>query len=198
MRAFFSLIIVSFIIWKSKIDIGAIKKEHAPYLFIRCLSGFVGFAIEFFALKFTDMTKVIILLYNPFLASIVGYILIGETVTKHDIFCFIIGVTGIALVTDPFSEYKGMNDFIGIALALLSATLFNIGFISLRKVKKEINSWNIVFYFMILNCFFSPICILAENSITKRHTYFDFFEGYTMLLLLIIGLSTVFGNYCVN
>jgi hypothetical protein len=42
---------------------------------------------------------------------------------------------GIALLTDPFSNLKGVNDLIGMALAVLSAVLFNLGFIALRKVK---------------------------------------------------------------
>jgi len=42
---------------------------------------------------------------------------------------------GIALLTDPFSNLKGVNDLIGMGLAVLSAVLFNLGFIALRKVK---------------------------------------------------------------
>lgn len=61
--------------------------------------------------------------------------MIGERVNKHDILSFFVGVTGIALLTDPFSNLKGVNDLIGCALALLSAAIFNIGFIALRKVK---------------------------------------------------------------
>lgn len=59
---------------------------------------------------------------------------------------------------------KGINDMIGISIALLSAIIFNIGFISIRKVSKDINAWVIVFYFTITNMTLSPLCILAENS----------------------------------
>jgi hypothetical protein len=45
------------------------------------------------------------------------------------------------LLTDPFSNYKGINDIIGISLALLAAILFNFGFIALRKAKKELHSF---------------------------------------------------------
>lgn len=57
-----------------------------------------------------------------------------------------------------------MDDLIGISLALLSAVIFNIGFIALRKAKKELNSWTIVFHFSVTNMFFAPFCFLAEKS----------------------------------
>lgn len=116
------------------------------------------------------------IIYNPFLASVMSFFIIQETVSKHDIISFILGVLGITLLTDPFSNYKGLNDIIGITLALLSAISFNFGFISIRKVKKEIHSWQIVFFFMLVNIIFSPFCILAENSALQRHTFFDFYD----------------------
>lgn len=105
------------------------------------MTGFFGFATEFFAVKFTELSKIVIILYNPFLTSLMSYLLIGERVTKHDLFAFFLGVTGIALLTDPFSNIKGVNDLIGCMLALLSAVIFNLGFIALRKVKSQLNSW---------------------------------------------------------
>ena len=48
---------------------------------------------------------------------------------------------GIALLTDPFSNMKGINDLIGLSLAVASAVIFNLGFIALRKVKSQLNSW---------------------------------------------------------
>ena len=102
---------------------------------IRCITGFFGFATEFFAVKFTDLSKIVIILYNPFLTSLMSFLLIGERVNRHDLFSFFLGVTGIALLTDPFSNIKGINDLIGCFLAFLSAVIFNLGFIALRKVK---------------------------------------------------------------
>ncbi len=89
----------------------------------------------------------VIILYNPFLTSLMSYILIGETVNRHDMLSFLLGVIGIALLTDPFASRKNENDLLGIMLALLSAVIFNLGFIAIRKVKSELNSWQIVFFF---------------------------------------------------
>lgn len=124
-----------------------IKRFVFPYLAIRCITAFSGFAVEFFSIIFTDLSKMVIILYNPFLTSIMSYLLIGETVNKHDILSFFLGVIGIALLTDPFATRKNENDLLGIMLAFLSAVIFNLGFIAIRKVKSELNSWQIVFFF---------------------------------------------------
>lgn len=143
LRSFFALIMVSIILTVAGVSPFDIKKNVSWYLGIRCVTGFIGFATEFFAVKFTELSKIVIILYNPFLTSLMSYLIIGERVTKNDLLCFFLGVAGIALLTDPFSNIKGINDMIGCALALLSAVIFNIGFIALRKVKSQLNSWQI-------------------------------------------------------
>jgi drug/metabolite transporter (DMT)-like permease len=141
LRSFIALIMVLGVLRINKISPFEIQKPYAIFLGIRCFTGFVGFALEFFSAKYTDLSKIVIILYNPFLTSLMSFLIIGETVTKHDILSFFISVTGIALLTDPFSNLKGLNDMIGISLALLSAVTFNIGFIALRHAKEHLKSW---------------------------------------------------------
>ena len=135
LRSFVAMILVSILLWQIKVSPFDIKRPVALCLSIRCITGFFGFATEFFAVKFTELSKIVIILYNPFLTSLMSYFLIGERVNRHDLLSFFLGVTGIALLTDPFSNMKGMTDIIGCILALLSAVIFNLGFIALRKVK---------------------------------------------------------------
>lgn len=174
----------------------------AWYLSIRCVTGFLGFATEFFAVKFTELSKIVIILYNPFLTSLMSFLIIGERVNRQDLLAFFLGVMGIALLTDPFSNMKGVNDLIGIALAVLSAIIFNLGFIALRKVKSQLNSWQIVFYFTVTNMMLSPFSFIAEKSFkeketTTANTYYDF-EPNSLILIFLIGALTVLGNFCVN
>lgn len=107
---------------------------------------------------------------------------------------------GIALLTDPFSNLKGVNDLIGMALAVLSAVIFNLGFIALRKVKSQLNSWQIVFYFTVTNMMLSPFSFIGEKSMNEEpgvSNYYDF-ESNSIILIFLIGLLTVLGNFCVN
>jgi drug/metabolite transporter (DMT)-like permease len=141
MRSFVALWLVVMILWYTGISPFGIGKRTMFFLGIRCLCGFTGFAIEFFSAKYTDLSKIVIILYNPFLTSIMSYLIIGETVSRHDLLSFLLGVVGIAFLTDPFEHLKGIDDLIGISLALLTAVIFNIGFISLRHVKKDFDAW---------------------------------------------------------
>jgi drug/metabolite transporter (DMT)-like permease len=197
LRSFFALFIVMFVLYFLRISPFDIKVNIFPYLAIRCMTAFIGFAIEFFSIKFTDLSKVVIILYNPFLTSIMSFLLIGETVNKHDLLSFFLGVLGIAFLTDPFAKVKSMDDLIGISLACLSAVFFNIGFIALRKVKSELNSWQIVFFFQITNMFFAPICFTGEKHFENMKTVYQF-EPYSLFIIFIIGVVTVVGNFCVN
>lgn len=135
------MIMVSGILYAFKVSPFEIKRNVAMCLSIRCVTGFLGFATEFFAVKFTELSKIVIILYNPFLTSLMSFLIIGERVNRQDLLAFFLGVMGIALLTDPFSNLKGVNDLIGLALAVLSAVIFNLGFIALRKVKSQLNSW---------------------------------------------------------
>ncbi len=135
LRSFVAMLIVSVILYVLKVSPFAIKRHVALCLTIRCVTGFLGFATEFFAVKFTELSKIVIILYNPFLTSLMSFLIIGERVNRQDLLAFFLGVVGIALLTDPFSNMKGINDLIGLTLAVLSAVIFNLGFIALRKVK---------------------------------------------------------------
>jgi drug/metabolite transporter (DMT)-like permease len=167
------------------------------------VSGFFGFATEFFAMKFTELSKIVIILYNPFLTSLMSFLLIGERVHRHDLLSFFLGVTGIAMLTDPLANLRGdwNNNLIGCMLALLSAVLFNIGFIALRKVKSQLNSWQIVFYFTLTNMLLSPVSSMSERGLvsssgTPPQLYQ--FDLESMSILFLIGALTVVGNFCVN
>lgn len=197
LRSFIAMALVSVILWFSGVSVFDVKRPVAWYLAVRCVTGFFGFATEFFAAKFTDLSKVVIILYNPFLTSLMSFLMIGERVTMHDLISFLLGVTGIALLTDPFSNIKGVSDLLGCMLALLSAVIFNIGFIALRKVKKDLDSWQIVFYFTVTNMMLSPFSFMAEQALDPATTIYEF-EPDSLLVVLLIGVLTVVGNYCVN
>lgn len=97
------------------------------------ISSFIGFAFQVFSLKFISVSKSVIIIYNPFITSIIAYLLIGESMTKHDIFCFLACTMGVICLTNPFSESSyDINEILGISFAILASISFNIGYCSLR------------------------------------------------------------------
>ena len=59
----------------------------------------------FCALKMTSTSKVILIFENPFLTSIMAYLLIGEKITVHEIVVFCMSTVGIVMLSR--SNQKG-------------------------------------------------------------------------------------------
>ena len=75
-RSFFAMIILFPILFLYDISIFEIPRHVSFYLFLRCLTGFIGFSLQFFATKFTDLSKIVILIYNPFISSLMSFCII--------------------------------------------------------------------------------------------------------------------------
>ena len=91
------------------------------------------------ALKIISTSKVILILENPFLTSVMAYFIIGESITKHEILVFFMATIGIILLAQAeeskHSRHEKISDeTIGIALTVVAAFLANLGSIALRQL----------------------------------------------------------------
>ena len=94
-------------------------------------------------------SKVILILENPFLMSMIAFFTIGESITKHEVFVFILATIGIALISQDEvtpqksskipkqsphhpNEYDWERDIYGVGFAVTGAVIANIGMISVR------------------------------------------------------------------
>ena len=74
-------------------------------------------------------------------------------------------------------------------LAFFSSLSFNLSYMALRKIKaKQVNSWILVFYIMIVNLFTMPTAFLFSE--TRSH-YMTAYTEFVWLLLFLIGALTV-------
>ena len=62
----------------------------------------------FMALRLTSTSKVILIFENPFLTSIMAFLIIGERITVHEVIVFIMSTIGIVLLSR--SGKKGDDD----------------------------------------------------------------------------------------
>jgi drug/metabolite transporter (DMT)-like permease len=58
-----------------------VEPSTLPFIMIRAVTAAFGTYLTTLAMMFTDVTKVVIVFYSPFIPSILGYVLIGERVT---------------------------------------------------------------------------------------------------------------------
>lgn len=70
-----------------------------PYITIRVIAETVSHLLLFSAMKIMAASKVILILENPFLMSIIAFVTIGESITKHEVLVFILATIGIVLIS---------------------------------------------------------------------------------------------------
>jgi drug/metabolite transporter (DMT)-like permease len=103
-RSFFSLILVSSILYLTKKSMFAIEKDLFLYILVRVLGSAFAFFLEVVALQFIPISKVIIVMYNPFITSIISFVLIKEKITKYDMLSFFFCTLGVIFITNPFRD----------------------------------------------------------------------------------------------
>ena len=165
--------------------------------FIRIFGSAMGFLLQIASIELIPISKSVVIIYNPFLASLLSFLIIGERLSVHDLFCFLFCTIGVIMLTDPFSDgVKDVKELFGIMLAFLSSISYNISYIALRKIRDTpISSWILVFFIMSVNLVTMPAIFLSYDM------YRDKFTHYTesgWILILITGLLTLSTLYFSN
>ena len=65
---------------------------------MRVIGTTVSHILALMALKMISTSKVILILENPFLTSVMAYFIIGEAITAHEVIVFFIATSGIILL----------------------------------------------------------------------------------------------------
>ena len=76
-----------------------IDRVQFPYVMVRVVGTTCAHLLIFMALRLTSTSKVILIFENPFLTSIMAYLLIGERITIHEIIVFCLSTLGIVLLS---------------------------------------------------------------------------------------------------
>ncbi len=101
-RSLIAFVIVAFILYYNNHSPFDMDRNVAKYAFMRVFGSASGFMLEVFAIELIPLSKAILIVNNPFITSIITYILIGESTSKHDLFCFGVCTVGVIFLTNPF------------------------------------------------------------------------------------------------
>ncbi|CDW82290.1 membrane protein [Stylonychia lemnae] len=196
-RSLTAFILVSLILYYLKISPFEIDKKALPYAFIRIIGSAAGFLLMIFSLEIIPVSKTVVIVYNPFISSLISYVTIGEKMSKHDILCFLVCTVGVVLLTDPLnSKIMSYKDILGIVLALGSAVSFNLSYVALRKIKdRPVNSWVLVFYIMVINLVFMPGVFLTYDVYKNQFTHYS---NEVWILIILTGILTLSTLYFTN
>lgn len=105
---------------------------------IRVIGTTCAHLLIFMALRLTSTSKVILIFENPFLTSILAYMIIGERITMHELIVFCMSTVGIVMLSR--SNKKGQaemgfsGELLGVVLCLIAALLANLSTLALRQM----------------------------------------------------------------
>lgn len=164
-RSMTALVMVSLIVYWKRIQVFGIDRELFKYILVRVLGSALGFFLQIMAVELVPISKVIVIVYNPFITTILSYLLIQEQISKFDLVSFFFCTLGVILLTNPFSESQhDLKEMIGLGLALMASISINVSFVALRRIRHcNINSWVVVFFIMITNCMLMPAFFLSYD-----------------------------------
>ena len=193
-RSLVAFISVALILYISGESVFEVDKEIMKYAFIRIFGSALGYIFLVFSLEMIAISKTVVIVYNPFFASFISYMLIGEQMTNHDLFSFLLCTIGVICLTNPFSDrIHDLREWIGILSAVASSVSYNVSYVALRKIKdKPVNSWILVFFIMVLNLIFMPSMIFTYDAYRETYTHYTDKVWIIVLLLGALTLSTLY------
>ena len=185
---------VSLIIYFSGESIFGISKPIMKIAMIRIFGSALGFIFTIASLELIPVSKTVVIVYNPFLASLTSYLLIGESMSVHDLLCFFFCTLGVVMLTDPFSgKVKDARETLGIMLAFLSSLSYNVSYVALRKIRDTpINSWILVFFIMLINLVTMPAVFLSYDIYRENFTHYSDKAWILIFMTGVLTLSTLY------
>ena len=155
-------------------------------------------------------SKVILILENPFLISLIALLTIGEVITKHEVFVFILATVGIILISQDEvgpekssrprqaphhpNEYDWERDIYGIAFAVAGACVSNFGIVAIRQLslkKMTVDPVVISMLLALFGCFINPVGLLTAEAL-------GIYRPIEYSLHLEIGLAIVSLSYAMG
>jgi drug/metabolite transporter (DMT)-like permease len=164
-RSMTALVMVSIIVYWNRVQVFGIDRQIFKYILVRVLGSALAFFLQILAVQLIPISKVIVIMYNPFITTILSYLLIQEPVTKFDLISFFFCTLGVIMLTNPFTESNfDLKEMIGLGLAFTASISINVSFVALRRIRHcNINSWVVVFFIMLTNCMMMPAFFLSYD-----------------------------------
>jgi len=188
-RAFISIIITRFLLFKKKINPWGIQKK---LLVIRGLLGTGALFCIFKALTILPIATATVIQYiYPTFTVICAYFILKEEIIKSIIYSIIIGWLGIILVAKPEWNINGNNIILilELSIAILGALLTSLAYICVRKLSAKEHPLVIIYYFPLISIPLSIPFIINDFILPNGSDWF---------WILGIGLFTQIGQICIT
>ncbi len=183
-RAFITLIISGFYLYKNKINI---KGNNTGLLILRGVFGSLGLYCYFATVSKMNLASAVVLQYtSPIFTIIIASIFLKEKVIKLQWFAFLICLAGLVMVKQ-FGKIEPLYFGFGIASAFFSGCAYNV----IRKLKHTESPNLIVFYFPLVTLPIAFIFLVFQKTVIIPN-----FEE--LIWILIMGISTQIAQYAMT
>lgn len=182
-RAVFTLVISYWMLRRLELPVWGTKRGA---LVLRGLLGSGALACYYLAIAHLPLADATTLHFTqPLLTSLLAWWLLGERVGWAAAFAIACGLAGVTLVVHPGMPLGGGADPFGVTIALASAVLSSIAYVTVRQLAKSEHPLVIVFYFPLIA---TPLAI--------PWALYDFVwpSAVDWLALVGIGISTQVGQ----
>ncbi|CAI2373258.1 unnamed protein product [Moneuplotes crassus] len=176
-----------------KVNVFRVPREIYVSVIFRYLTGLVGMALYFYAIKYLPMSQSnVILSISPLITAILAYFLLSEILVGRDILCLIGAFGGAVVVNVSRIGEKGVseseNNYLkGILLIMVSIIFRSTAPVAIRQMSKYVSSIYSPFYFA-LGLFSHSVFLL-----TFCRSYLNY-EYYNLKTIMLFS-GSAFSNY---
>ena len=179
-------------------------KTHYPILTVsRTIAFFLGFSLYYFSLSKLSLPVAVTLFFvSPFFTSMFSILIMKEKVGIRRWLAIIVGFSGVYLVMNP--DYNNFNIY--SIFPVICALCYSYTIIIQKKTSHKDNVFSQIIHIYLSALFFSLIIRFTILSYSFEQSTIDEYFSllvewridnfFTLLLLISIGLTGVFGFLC--
>ncbi|CAI2373273.1 unnamed protein product [Moneuplotes crassus] len=176
-----------------KVNVLRVPREIYISVIFRYLTGLIGMALYFYAIKYLPMSQSsVILSICPLITAVLAYFLLSEILVRRDILCLIGAFGGAVVVNVSRIGKKGVseseNNYLKGILLIMVSIIFNSTVpIATRQMAKHVPSIYSPFYFS-LGLFSHSVFLLI---FCRSYLNFEYYNFKTIMLFS----GSAFANY---
>lgn len=166
-------------------------------LIARGVVGTMALMCFFYAITVLPLAEVTLLQYlNPVFTSIFALLFIGERIQRSTSVCILLSLIGLVLMVQPPFLFGSLQTgsqqlpTFGVVAALMGAFGAGAAYVLVRQLNKTEDPSVIIFYFPFIALPVS-ILLLGDDFVVPN-------DLDTWLLLLMVGIFTQIGQYCLT
>ena len=166
---------------------GLFNTDSLKLMIIRSITGCIAFFSLIIAIRNIPISTAMVLFFSfPAFAAVFSYLILGERISRGEIFCVVMALCGAAVLLD----FRLDGNFIGHIMGLISAVFAGITVNLIKMLRKKNGPVVIYFYFCMLGALIALPGYIAGPTIPA--------SGVEWLMVAGIAISSILAQILMN